>query len=234
MFFILTAIFLSSSGSKVEQSKKPVLIYIYDPLCGWCYAFSPVITEIKKEFEGRLDIQIIIGGLVTGERVGPVKEIYGDYLEEALSLVERKSDVLFGGQFKELMREGYYIYNSEPPAVALAIVKEMKPDIAFDYGLRLHQVLFSGGESLNDASTYLNLADEFNLDKDSFKKKLTDSVYIQKARADFAKADSLGAVGYPTLLLKKEKNIRLITNGFTDFKRIRKKLEKELKRIKAL
>lgn len=229
--FILVAIFLSSSGSKEEQSKKPVLIYIYDPLCGWCYAFSPVITEIKKEFEGKLDIQIVIGGLVTGERVGPVKEIYGDYLEEALSLVERRSDVRFGNDFKELMREGNYIYNSEPPAVALTIVKETKPDIAFDYGLRLYQVLFAEGKSLNDLSTYLNLADEFNLDKNSFERKLSDSVYIQKARAEFAKADSLGAVGYPTLLLKKEKEIKVITDGFVDYKSIRKKLEKEIKKI---
>lgn len=231
--FVTVNILLGGFTFKEEEERqKPQLIYIFDPLCGWCYAFSPVMQDIKKDFGDKFDYQIMSGGLATGERTGPVKEIFGDYLEHALGFVESKSDVRFGNAYKELIREGSYVYNSEPPSVALFIVKQMKPEIAFDYAYRLHQVLFAEGKSLNDTTIFIGLSEEFNLNTDQFLEKFRDSLYLQGARKEFALADSLGAVGYPTILLKNNGKMSVITDGFQNYKRIRKKLEKELKKMK--
>ena len=31
----------------------PELLYIQDPLCGWCYGMSPVISQVQQDFAGR-------------------------------------------------------------------------------------------------------------------------------------------------------------------------------------
>ena len=32
-------------------------VYFADPMCSWCYGFSPVIAELAERFEGRLGLQ---------------------------------------------------------------------------------------------------------------------------------------------------------------------------------
>ena len=38
-------------------------VYFADPMCSWCYGFSPVITALAERFEGRLGLQVVMGGL---------------------------------------------------------------------------------------------------------------------------------------------------------------------------
>ncbi len=42
------------------------LIYLADPMCSWCWGFSPVIAGIKQRFGDALPIRLIIGGLRPG------------------------------------------------------------------------------------------------------------------------------------------------------------------------
>ena len=32
------------------------LVYFADPMCSWCYGFSPVITALAERFEDRLPL----------------------------------------------------------------------------------------------------------------------------------------------------------------------------------
>ena len=44
----------------------PRLIYFADPMCSWCYGFSPVIQQIRETFGRALPIQVVMGGLRPG------------------------------------------------------------------------------------------------------------------------------------------------------------------------
>ena len=39
------------------------LVYFADPMCSWCYGFSPVIREIADHFGERLPVEVVMGGL---------------------------------------------------------------------------------------------------------------------------------------------------------------------------
>ena len=39
------------------------LVYLADPMCSWCYGFSPVIAAIAERFEDRMPLQLVMGGL---------------------------------------------------------------------------------------------------------------------------------------------------------------------------
>ena len=41
---------------------KTTIIYVGDPMCSWCYGFSPEITKVKEQFP-LLDFRIVLGGL---------------------------------------------------------------------------------------------------------------------------------------------------------------------------
>ena len=40
------------------------LVYFADPMCSWCYGFSPVITAIAERFEDRMPLQLVMGGAI--------------------------------------------------------------------------------------------------------------------------------------------------------------------------
>ena len=47
----------------------PELLYIFDPLCGWCYGMTPVIQRVRTDMAGQIQVSVLSGGMVTGERV---------------------------------------------------------------------------------------------------------------------------------------------------------------------
>jgi putative protein-disulfide isomerase len=210
-----------------ETGAKPELIYAVDPLCGWCYGFSPVMRQIRKDFAGKVEFRIMSGGLATGDMAAPLKENY-EYIKNALTVVERSTGVKFGQPFRDLLEEGSYFNDSEPPSIALTVVKEMKPEIAFDYGHKLHSTIFMDGKSLNDAATYRSLAAEFQLDQDEFMRKFTDSAYKARTNREFDEVKRLGVRGFPSLVLRKGNKIEVITRGYESYPSVKSKLDKVL------
>jgi putative protein-disulfide isomerase len=45
---------------------KNQLVYFADPMCSWCYGFSPVIAALAERFEDRLPLHVVMGGLRAG------------------------------------------------------------------------------------------------------------------------------------------------------------------------
>ena len=49
-----------------DQSSERHLLYFADPMCSWCYGFSPVISALADEFQDRLSLRVVMGGLRAG------------------------------------------------------------------------------------------------------------------------------------------------------------------------
>ncbi|MFN6944308.1 MAG: DsbA family protein [Cytophagaceae bacterium] len=206
---------------------KPKLIYVYDPLCGWCYGFSPVMQQIKKDYETELDFEIVSGGLAIGERAAPIKVTYS-YIKNALVTVEKRTGVVFGPNFREMAEEGSYMYNSEPACMALTAIKKIKPEIAFNYAHTLHDLLFRDGISLNDTNTYIELARKYKIDEHQFLKEFNASK--EDTYSEFSYAKSLGVTGFPTLILQKDGQNFVLARGYDSFKNVNGSLRKILKK----
>ena len=55
------------------------LIYGFDPLCGWCFGFGPALRALREALPD-LEIELRMGGLVTGGRIRPYIES-AEYIE---------------------------------------------------------------------------------------------------------------------------------------------------------
>ena len=55
----------SALGKKFPDDG-PHLIYFADPMCSWCYGFSPVIDEIRRIYGNALPVRVVMGGLRPG------------------------------------------------------------------------------------------------------------------------------------------------------------------------
>ncbi|QNP50808.1 DsbA family protein [Hymenobacter qilianensis] len=133
----------------------PELLYIFDPLCGWCYGMTPVIQRVRTEMAGQIQVSVLSGGMVTGERVAPLRAKW-NYIKNALQDVERAAGVRFGEAYRMLGEEGSVIQSSEPPCRALTVFRQLNsdPSRVIDFAHDIQQAHYFHGLDLNDPAIY--------------------------------------------------------------------------------
>ncbi|MTI30926.1 DsbA family protein, partial [Xanthovirga aplysinae] len=120
---------------------KPKFIYVFDPLCGWCYSFSPVVKKIHDYYQEAADFSVLSGGMRVGSNVGPIYEM-APIINPGMPRIKELTGVEFGSNFKELLQEGSYRYDSEPACIALTVFKEINEKDALAFASDMQKALF--------------------------------------------------------------------------------------------
>jgi len=213
--FLIISLLLTSLLTNAQNDMK--VIYVYDPLCGWCYGFSPVIKQFAQEKSPEVDFEIISGGMVTGSRIGPASEI-APYISEAYKDVEAATGIEFGEKFLNgTLKEGTAIFTSIPASVALSIIKHHKPESAIDFAADVQKAIYYHGMEPADTSGYAELAAKYGLDKTQFMQDMASEKFNEAAQADFKKSDEYGVRGFPTVLGMKNDTATVLTRGAVDY-----------------
>lgn len=132
-----------------------MLIYGFDPLCGWCYGAIPALRALR-EAAPDLPIHLVMSGLVTGDRVGPYAEMEG-YIRGASENLRKVTGRAPSDAFFELIRTPGVQGNSAPPSVAIDAVIRARPDAALPFAHAVIEAHFERGADLNDPATYAPL-----------------------------------------------------------------------------
>jgi putative protein-disulfide isomerase len=80
--------------------------YCYDALCGWCYGFSPVIKKLAEEYKGKLDFEVLSGGMIMPENTQTIGAM-AKYISESYKNVEQLTGTKFGEDYL------WHIFNPE-------------------------------------------------------------------------------------------------------------------------
>ncbi|MBL0145945.1 MAG: DsbA family protein [Chitinophagaceae bacterium] len=214
---------------------KPILIYCYDAYCGWCYGFSPVIKKIAKKYQSQLDIEVLSGGMMIGESKMPIEKI-GPYIQGAYKRVEELTGIKFGEDFlwhTANPDKSDWIMNSEKPAIALSIFKEIYPEGQTQFASDLQYALNFEGRDLDDDEAYKHLLEKYKINTEDFYTKLKSTEYKEKAYYDFALCKQLNVDSFPQVLLQTgSSKFYLIAKGFTDFETLNQRIKTVLTEIK--
>lgn len=199
------------------------VVYVYDALCGWCYGFSPVMEEFYEKHKDEVEFEVISGGMVKGQRIGPIGEVAG-YIKYAYKDVEQATGIEFGKAFlKDVLEEGSTIFTSIPPAIALSVFKDEEPDRALHFAKRIQKAIYYDGIDPSNNQAYGRLAEEFGLNKERFAAKMEKEKYLEKAKEDFHQAALYGVNSFPTVLLVKGGLHTKITQGYSSLKELERK-----------
>ena len=195
---------------------KPTLIYVYDPLCGWCFGFHPVIEKIVTRFDERLNVEVKPGGLAIGDKAQPIGEGYS-YIKDSTEQVEDITGAEFGRNFKLLAEEGSYLYDSEPSCLAQLAMNRLEPESSLKFAGDMQKALFVEGKSLNEWGTFDELLNNYNIENKSFKKLWSSDELKQELHKEFAWCKKAGATGFPTLLLQIGDEISRMARGYRPY-----------------
>lgn len=209
----------------------PTLIYCYDAYCGWCYGFSPIIKKIALEYNNRVDIEVLSGGMMVGEQVMPIEKI-GSYIASSYLRVEERTGIKFGEDFLWHCKnpgESDWVMNSEKPAIALCIIKEHSPKRQLEFAGDLQYALNYEGRDLDDDEAYRHLLDKYKIQADVFYTKLKSEEYKEMAYYEFSLMKQLQVNGYPTVFIQTgELKFVMIARGYTDYETVKNRVDNVL------
>ncbi len=173
------------------------LVYGMDPLCGWCFGISPAIQKLRADHPD-LPIRPVLAGLVTGARVGPYAEMEG-YIRAASVRLRAVTGRAPSEAFFDMIRSPGVRGDSAPPSVAIASVRQHRPDALLDFVLHLTEAHFERGFDLSAAETYETLFGELGIDVPI--PQLDD---LRVAEMEWARGRALGLTSFPSLWLQRD------------------------------
>jgi putative protein-disulfide isomerase len=209
----------------------PVLLYCYDAYCNWCYAFSPVIDKIAREFDNRLPVEVLSGGMIITDKPRHIGVI-AEYVKANCQTVTEQTGAEFGHDYLWHINNpdlSDWFPNSLKPAIALCIFKDYHPDKQVAFAADLLYSLQYEGRDLCDNEAYRHLLEKYAIDADEFYTLLKDPAYKEKAQYEFAICKQLQVTGYPTLLLQlSESKFVLVAAGYTDYETVAQRIREAL------
>jgi putative protein-disulfide isomerase len=175
------------------------MTYVFDAYCGWCHGFGSAVTGFAAANTGRIEFDVVSGGLFTGARVSPIGTM--PYVAGANARIAELTGAEFGPGYRALVAAGRFRMDSTAAATGFAALRTVAPDRALESAEAMQHAFYVDGLSLSDASTYRYLGGRLGLDVEAVLTAFASPRAHTLATQDFTRAAWLGVSSYPTLLL---------------------------------
>ena len=204
------------------------VVYLMDPLCGWCWGNSAGITTIWNECRERVPFDLLPGGMWAGPNARRQTAKVVRFIREHDPQVSRLTGASFGAAYLASLDKEDRLLDSEPPSRAIVTVRSRWPAQLFPFARAVQAARFEKGLDLNDAGTYDPICRELGLDPAAFQSAWMSDDARRQTQLAFAEAGRYAA-GYPTLILLTDNEAHLLAQGYTPADQLRHRLAQVLR-----
>lgn len=189
---------------------KLMLWYFADPMCSWCWGFSPVIEAIRENYQDRLSVSLVMGGLRPKMREAVTPQLREEILHHWHEVHRRTGQPFL---FEGAMPEGF-VYDTEPACRAVVTVSEINARLNFPYLKRVHAAFYAEKKDVTNAEVLAVLAEELGIISNDFTQAFHSDRIKLKVREQFQQSMQWGIRGFPTLILQNKTEYRELTRGY--------------------
>ncbi len=201
----------------------PLLWYFADPMCSWCWGFTPVIEAVREACRPRLKIALVLGGLRSD--TAPQTPAQRDEILHHWRAVHARSGQPF--RFEGAMPEGF-VYDTEPPSRAVLAAGSLDAEQTFPMYKAIQSAFYAEGRDVTQTGILVDLATGLRLGRDAFLQAFESEAMRSKTQSHFQQARQVGVRGFPTLILQQGDKLHLITHGWQPLAEIRAALDARL------
>ncbi|VFS54467.1 DsbA family protein [Moellerella wisconsensis] len=186
------------------------LIYIYDPLCGWCYGAEPLL-EIAAQHSS-IQLELHAGGMLANDRKLLINDSFRQHIIKSDQRIAAITGQPFTAAYRQMLSENNLTFDSAPPITAiLAAGKQSQQDFAMLKAIQhAHYVM---GRRISENEVLFSIATEIGLDKTQFITNFNHFYGKPTQRHVDLSRDLLnrsGSSGFPTLLIGSSSTDHLI------------------------
>ena len=179
------------------------LHYIFDPLCGWCYAAAPLVNAARNV--PGLQVAFHGGGMMTGANHRTITPQWREYVIPHDRRIAEMTGQPFGeGYFEGLLRDTGAVMDSEPPITAILAAESLRSGGGLDMVHRLQRAHYVEGRRIADAQVLKAVAAELGFDTEAFAaavERLAGEATAQHIAESRQLLQRAGGQGFPTFVL---------------------------------
>ncbi len=192
--------------------RRDVLYYVADPMCSWCWGFSPVLEAVSGVLPDEIPIRHVMGGLARDSEE-PMPEDTRAYVQSQWRQVAERTGAKFNWDFWtdcEPRRSTY-------PACRSVIAAGMqRPEGTGEMFQAIQRAYYLEARNPSDVETLVQLAGELNLDTRRFSEDLVSAHTDELLHKDFELRRTLHADKFPTMILEHDDNQFWLAYGYDD------------------
>ncbi len=184
------------------------LIYFGDPMCSWCYGFTPELEKIKAAYPNA-NFQMVMGGLrAHGEES---MEELSKMLWQHWQDVQKASGQRFN--FGILQKSDFY-YDTEPACRAVTLVRMLYPEMEHTFFKALQHTFYFENNDPTIIDTYVDVLERLKLNPKEFVKLFKTDETKDAVEYDFQTAQAFKVQSFPTLIAKIDGKYFMVSNGY--------------------
>lgn len=216
------------TASQVPSSTlAPVVRYIGDPMCSWCWGISPTLKEVALYCQSHgLDFSVHVGGLRPGggDEWNPA---FKAFLRHEWENIHRVTGQPFGFS---VLDEAEFNYDTEPACRAVVAMSLLQDNsqvlLAFFSGIQRR--FYVEGADPKQPEFYRELCIEAGVAYEDFLKVLHSPEAKAATLQEFQNCRNWGVRGFPSLVLERDGRVIHLASGYTTRTALMKKLESAL------
>ncbi len=185
------------------------LLYFANPMCSWCWGFAPSLRSLRERHPDL--IVNLATGTLGAERARPMNARDKAHVRGHWEKVHERTGQPFDFAFFE--REGF-VYDTEPPCRALALLRHHYPALACAFLDRLQERFYRHNEDITDTATLRRVCGEFGITGEAFDAAFASPALAREVAREWEQTARLGVRGYPTLLALSRGRAHLLTVGW--------------------
>ena len=198
----------------------PLLWYFADPMCSWCWGFTPVIETVRDAYRDRIKIALVLGGL--RHDTAPMTAAGRDEILHHWHEVNVRTGQPF--RFEQALPQGF-VYDTEPACRAVAVIGGIDPALTFPLFKAIQQAFYAEGRDVTQPVVLADLAAELGVDREAFRQAFDSDAAHSKTQAHFKQARQAGVRGFPALILQRDAQLHAISHGCQPLETVRAALD---------
>lgn len=179
------------------------LHYLFDPLCGWCYGATPVLSALLEIPD--VSVELLPTGLFSGAGARPMDSEFAAYAWSNDQRIERLTGQRFSEQYRQqVLGDRQRLFDSGPATVALTAVSLTAPARELEALKAIQSARYVDGKDVSSLATLADVLRGLGLEQAATMVMQPDEALLAANRARTGRAQALmrefGARGVPTLV----------------------------------
>lgn len=179
----------------MSNMSKPVLYYIYDPMCSWCWGYRPTWLLLQKNLESLVQIKTRVGGLAEDSTVPMPDEMQG-FLQQTWHKISAELGTQFNFDFWSQCKPKRSTY---PSCRAAIIARKYQKEQ--EMCLAIQEAYYLQAQNPSELETLIKIADSIGLDADMFAKQIISDELNLQLDNEIKEVRRMPIQGFPSLVL---------------------------------
>lgn len=208
----------------VQNPNTPIIVYVTNPMCAWCYGFTGIVRRLAALWRNRLQVQVLFGDLqaFATEPLSPEEK---QRFAVSWHKVQERTLLPFSYRF---FTYNNFVYRTEPACRALLCVRLLKPMLTLEVLRAFHSAFYADGVDITDQQELVRIVKLFGISENLFLTLYESDEVAEQLENEFEFVSEMGATSFPSLFLQTRYGSELLAKGLCELSEVEHRLFEHL------